>query len=321
MKQLWSATVLILLSLMFFTSCEKHQEEKLLWQHSAVPSPTPLNDIFFVNDSLGFCCGGITGKGVVYKTIDGGKSWDLNHEVNRCNLFGVYFTDEKTGWIAGDTLYLAYTKDGGESWWFYWFRDNVPTHVMNRSRLSSFCFVNDSVGFVCGGWHYNKGIVYRTRDAGKSWEYIFYENEMNAVCFADENNGLLAGYGLMLQSDNGGATYDVMDFDQQYFRGLAHEGSDYLAAAYRGGIFKSQNQGMDWEKEADAPFRIKDMASNDDFIVVAGLNGGLMYRKTGSSEWIHAQEAPDVDFESVCLFENTAWLTTLNGDVYQVILE
>ena len=312
---------LLPIALILFFSCSKQKEENLPWTYSAVPQKIPLYDISFVNDSLGYCCGGITGEGYVFKTIDAGKNWFLSNKVDRRKLFGIHFLDEQNGWIAGDTLYMGYTHNGGKNWHFYWLADNVPTHGFNRPRLSNFNFLNDSIGFVCGGENYNKGIVYRTRDAGKNWEFIFYENEMNAVYSTNPETVYLAGYGLMLKSQNGGKSYSVLDFNQEYFRGLAFWDESGFAATYSGKIFQTTDGGKNWETAFTAPFEINDMDNNKEFIVLTGRNGGFAYSPYPGNNWTIAKNMPDVNFKAVSIVGNIAYAASKEGEVYRLALE
>jgi len=43
------------------------------------------------------------------------SNWTVSHVASGGDLVAVYFTSDKTGWIAGDNGYLASTRDGGDS--------------------------------------------------------------------------------------------------------------------------------------------------------------------------------------------------------------
>ncbi|MBK7174258.1 MAG: hypothetical protein IPH84_13720 [Bacteroidales bacterium] len=51
---------------------------------------------------------------MIYKTIDGGVSWYITELLLLNNLYSVYFTDNTTGYIAGNGV--CKTMDGGETW-------------------------------------------------------------------------------------------------------------------------------------------------------------------------------------------------------------
>lgn len=52
-------------------------------------------------------------KGVIYKTSDGGKTWDLVTDEIRNHLYDIDFVDGKRGWISGSNGMILHTTNGG----------------------------------------------------------------------------------------------------------------------------------------------------------------------------------------------------------------
>jgi len=87
--------------------------------------PHSLEQIYFVNESLGFICGqqntGLGGQAydLIYKTIDGGHNWILKLKVlaePTGGLQDIAFFDSKNGVAVGQVGKIWTTKDGGETW-------------------------------------------------------------------------------------------------------------------------------------------------------------------------------------------------------------
>jgi photosystem II stability/assembly factor-like uncharacterized protein len=107
-------------------------------------------DIFFINESIGFCC-----YQGIFKTIDGGETWTkkpTSHDYS--DFHCIYFLTDSIGWAAGGTIYK--TEDGGETWKFQ------KTASQNEE---SCYFINENKG-----WIFNLSDPhYITFNGGKTW--------------------------------------------------------------------------------------------------------------------------------------------------------
>ncbi len=59
-----------------------------------------LNSVYFVDAAHGWAVGD---RGVIWHTDDGGAHWALQPSGTVCALQSVWFTGDKTGWIARDS--------------------------------------------------------------------------------------------------------------------------------------------------------------------------------------------------------------------------
>ncbi|MGI8689941.1 MAG: WD40/YVTN/BNR-like repeat-containing protein [Thermomicrobiales bacterium] len=87
--------------------------------------PPDLTDVYFVTAQTGF---GVTANGGIYRSSDGGATWQIRFRRGGARFFQVVFSDANTGMALGTsdclTLYnncegpaiLARTSDGGDSW-------------------------------------------------------------------------------------------------------------------------------------------------------------------------------------------------------------
>jgi photosystem II stability/assembly factor-like uncharacterized protein len=50
----------------------------------------------------------------IFRTLDGGSTWKLAHQIEETHLNKVYFIDSKNGWVAGMNIY--HTSNGGITW-------------------------------------------------------------------------------------------------------------------------------------------------------------------------------------------------------------
>jgi photosystem II stability/assembly factor-like uncharacterized protein/tetratricopeptide (TPR) repeat protein len=153
-----------------------------------------LHAVHFVDGKEGWAVGD---EGVIWHTIDGGRTWERQATGLRASLRGVYFLNPFLGWAVGreelpggqaSAGVLLLTRDGGLIW-----QRLLPNTMPGLNQV---CFVNERIGFVVGdGSEQFPSGVFRTRDGGRTWEPVRgprYPSWLGAA-FWDEDNGVLAG--------------------------------------------------------------------------------------------------------------------------------
>lgn len=149
----------------------------------------------FVSDKVGWVVGAF---GSIYRTSDGGTSWQpqLSHTTEQ--LFDADFVDERQGWIAGRSGVILHTTDGGATWT----RQNSGTEM----HLFSVDFVDAQFGCIAGDW----GTILTTADGGVTWQSRTLEEDviLNDVSMIDRTHGWIVGeVGAVLSTEDGGATW------------------------------------------------------------------------------------------------------------------
>lgn len=106
------------------------------------------DNIYFASAQLGF----ISKNNVIYRTTNGGKSWQTVSTSHTISCF--FFTSPQTGYAAGEKVILK-TVDGGSSW---------SVTDTSCSVLSLF-FPSPTIGYATGT---NRTIL-KTTNGGNSW--------------------------------------------------------------------------------------------------------------------------------------------------------
>lgn len=146
-----------------------------VWKVLRIPGPSPnlsVYDIFFLNDKTGWALVGDS----IYHSVNGGETWQLQSPSgSRPVILSLFFLDKNVGWAAGYTnIYAENIKsadevkgellrsiDGGKTW------ENVTVHP-NEER---FLRIHFSDHFH--GWLISEDKVYRSSNAGKSWDVVY----------------------------------------------------------------------------------------------------------------------------------------------------
>jgi len=193
-------------------------------------------------------------SGNIYLTFDGWKTWEIKNTpiINDSTWISGFwepkFKDDST--IIGlsllinplDTVDWGYGfKDFysyGEvlfSWnyltdhWSYvlfpkiYYGVNDTLHPDTCEAIGMIDFINDTIGFVCGGKGYGIGqakyeIIYKTKDAGKTWKKVFENFNQGIsnwglydISFKNELNGVAVGpISLVLVTGDGGETWEYL---------------------------------------------------------------------------------------------------------------
>jgi len=132
------------------------------WQ--AIDLHTQANplDLAFTDAKHGFLVGS---NRMILETTDGGSSWserslDLPEEEN-FRLISIDFRGDD-GWIAGQPGLLMHSTDGGNNW----------TRLFLDTKLPGEPYLITALGRNSAELATNVGAVYRTADAGSSWQAL-----------------------------------------------------------------------------------------------------------------------------------------------------
>ena len=156
---------------------------------------------------------------------------EQSSNIEGANSFGdVHFADSQTGWIAGESMFILHTTDGGVTW----IEQPFPIKDGNVGGTNSVHFVDAMNGWVVGHngtiLHTTNGGVGATAEivghtANSNGERIIHNPAwnhqtsgvntfLNSVHFVDANNGWVVGnHGIILHTTNGGATWTSQTTD------------------------------------------------------------------------------------------------------------
>ena len=119
-------------------------------------------------------------------TVGAQTGWTGLSTPGNADLVAVYFTSDRTGWVAGDGGFMAVTNDGGRNW------SKVPLNL--TEDINEIYFRNESDGYLVAG---RKMLI--TKDGGRSWietriygssEFRGMTPEFLSIRFADKKRGI-----------------------------------------------------------------------------------------------------------------------------------
>lgn len=241
--------------------------------------------VHFQDEKTGWIVGN---KGLMLKTLNGGKNWVRKEKTTEDALYAVSFVDNE-GWVVGQKGTILHSNDGGERW--------ESQESKCESSLMGVCFLDKQKGVAIG----EGGIILNTEDGGRSWQQnpldmmsILPESLVErgimalnfyAVFFLDESHGWIVGdSGVVLFSSDGGRKWEVLGIGlfPNLFSVFFRDDLNGWAAGQNGLLLHTADGGKVWEKlETGTEENLYSICMKEDFGIVVGDNGTVFQSKDG----------------------------------------
>ncbi len=216
---------------------------KTFRQARAVPVASTLTAVSFSGATQGWAVGH---WGAIVHTADGGETWSVQRgDTNEDRpLFAVHFFDEREGIAVGLWSLVLATEDGGAHWHAVTLPAPPDGGRADRNLLAAFADAHGTL-FVAA----ERGMVLRSRDRGRSWDYL----------------------------DTG--------YKGSFWTGTALRDGTLLVGGLRGSIYRSTDGGAHWQAVASgAKSSITGIVQTADGMVEAvGLDGTMLDSADGGA--------------------------------------
>ena len=267
-----------------------------------------INEVSFIDNNTGWICGNTGGGdepeiGSIYKTTDGGNTWETQLQLNEFTPKPIYclsYKSESGGVAAGEIGELLKTTGIENDW-------------VQVSSSFTFCdlfdvfFIDNLNGWACGGFS-NPGImpmplIYNTNDGGLTW------SEQNApydgpgyytkILFTDTQHGWATGLNLtlfrikLITTVDGGETWEEQLNSYDALRNFFFiNNSVGWNVGEEGVIQKTEDGGWNWVDQQSGTDRnlFSVMFINEEIGWIAG-DSIILKTENGGNTW-EEQSAP-----------------------------
>jgi len=227
------------------------------WTTLNIPSSGRYDDVFFINDYVGWAAGGPSTE--IYKTTNGGSNWTLQYTSGKY-LRCIEFATPTLGFCGSLDSSFYKTTDGGNTW-----TDIANTITPKPPGICGLSAPTSNVIYGCGIWSFPAYLI-KSIDGGNTWTTIDLSSLANAlvdVHFINADTGFVSGManpatqgGIILYTTDGGNTWVIKHKTmtaQDYIwklqtpDGLHYYGSvEALPATGNVRIVKSNDSGSTW---------------------------------------------------------------------------
>jgi photosystem II stability/assembly factor-like uncharacterized protein len=207
-----------------------------------------LRSVHFPDEREGWAVGD---EGVIWHTIDAGKSWERQPSGTRASLRSVYFVDPYIGWIAGreelptggSVGVVLYTSNGGQSWRRILMNSVPGLHLVR--------FVGPKTGYLAGdGSEQFPSGVFVTTNAGRDWDPVPgpRATSWRGGDFTAENGALAGAWNKIATLRRGQVqAVDMDSLGGRTLTGLVLHGEDGTAVGQGGLVLESRkSRGTTW---------------------------------------------------------------------------
>ncbi|MBK7867942.1 MAG: hypothetical protein IPJ75_13750 [Ignavibacteriales bacterium] len=282
----------------------------------------------------------------IYRTADGGLTWDWVLSVPNISISGISLADAKTGYAVGEMavnpmdktsrkIVILKSDDAGITW----LPTDLPvSSISNEGKESHFIyFLNNKTGWIIKSNPYtdaSRSELLRTDDGGKTWKKTWSGDEtgVSRIGFFDENTGVvLPGLWFLTPkiyrtADGGNNFTQLANGLESNFTPLSFPDVKTGFAANNKGIIKTVDGGYTWRQSLEAPFSFLEQITffniNEGLAILRNEEGGgNIYKTVNSGEtWTSSPlKVNGYAQQIVCTDINTMFATVFELDNKNVI--
>ena len=262
-----------------------------------------INNIFMLNDNIGWAIGGGSdfsgGHHFIFKTTNSGKTWNAQLYASGSTFRTVFFLDPSTGWVDNYR-----TTDGGQTW---------NTISYGGQRLF---FINQNIGWATGGNGYSDGIR-KTTDGGVTWVDKSSVNIVD-VYFSDINHGWAVGpNGSILKSTDAGETWTPKTSGSTInLKSVKFLDSNIGVCAGEGELLLTNDGGDTWIIKTAPVFQTINIYNIKTFLGYTS-HGALYKTINGGDSWNMLDTGIGTGQTAFFTSEYTGWIGGINGTMYK----
>jgi hypothetical protein len=296
--------------LLVFSSCSDSRSDQ--YELLVTSSPFDFHSVELYKGQLFASGGDVWNKSNLAISQDG-RNWKIDSLTNK-SIFDLY-TDGKTLFGVGNDGYIF---------------SGQPDLQLTRTKFWGLlrAFTSSEVGFVAaGGKDFNKGWIYKVTPELQVDTTHFFENEILDVHCTNSGYCIACGYGLILISNDYGASWNRSDENGDYYNSIATNSRDEIfIVGYNGTIINSTDHGENWEKIKNGhsplannkPFRaIKFKAETG---VIVGDNGLIWISQNDGKNWNDMSIDTDLDIFDFVFFQSKIICVSESGQILSIAL-
>ncbi len=303
-----------------YSSCKKEKIELLITEINT-PLLSDLQDVSFLDEDTIYVVGGQNfSHGLLSKSYDGGTSWIID-TVSNHTLNDIYQLNHSFFYTVGFNGTFIYKTPSLVFPLFTFLQEQEPMYAVH--------FMNAQEGIAVGGGSFNRGIIYRFNSASGSIDTVFSDwiHEFSDVDFSDPLHGTIVGYGIILETTDGGYTWTPHPIEGDFFNAIHFPTAQvgYITGLF-GTILKTTDGGSSWKKirKGSAVTRpkqkFKDIRFSDETNgYIVGDEGLFWKTNDGGKTWQVVENIPNTDLQSIFIKDQIGFIVGEQGKIFKFV--
>lgn len=301
----------ILIFFISLCSCAKINDRSKELKDVSIVSDADLMDVLFIDSLKGYIVGGLSfDQTIILETNDGGLNW---REVSLPNsqhkiIYQIHQVGNNIMAVGLDgKMYVKYPHLA--EWQIY--------QNLWWERMRDFLYFNSNEGLAIVGKNWNDGRIYTIDSVGNVLRRDSISVEFNDLLQTSDKSVLLAGYGVIMYSDDKGVNWKYTNAQGDHFVKMQHAGNTIKALGYQGTILESKDNGISWNKLRNGNITYARKYQFNDFYwyneqrgVAVGNNGQIMWTTDGGKQWQHSQHDKKLNFYSIDAISSSKMIIT-----------
>jgi photosystem II stability/assembly factor-like uncharacterized protein len=211
-------------------------------QEHALSAPLVTQSLFLDGAAIGKHMVVVGERGHILVSRDAGFTWTQAEVPTRATLTGVSLYDRTRGWAVGHDAIILRTRDGGLSW------ETVYAAPDEQRPLLDVWFENAEHGIAVGAYGYfletrDGGDTWQSREIDDN------DYHLNHIAAASSQRLYIAAEaGAVYRSDDAGHSWEELTspYEGSFFGSLPVGGQRVYLYGLRGHLFRSDDAGVNW---------------------------------------------------------------------------
>ncbi len=213
-----------------------------------------IHQIHFLDAQTGWAIGtaawmrmpyGVGRAQYIYKTTDGGQSWQhglFNGGIEMPSGYRIHFVTADLGFVASEHRPLLRSTDGGANW------EYISSEVYTERFFSSIHFTSATNGYMVG----QLGVIKQTEDGGETWSGFpqsSVDDMRDAFFFNPDTGFIIDGSETLYRTENGGDSWSATGLNRIWAIDFPDDENGW-AVGGNGTIWRSSDSGLNWQQQS-----------------------------------------------------------------------